>query len=380
MKSILKPCGAALAALATLCGGFGIAPAVAHETETCGGYDHPRAVYTMSNDATANSVLVYRRACNGSLTLQGTFPTGGRGSGAGLGNQGGVVLSGDHRFLLAVDAGSNDVTVFAVKERGLTPFAQAPSGGNKPVSVTIDDDLVYVLNAGSDNISGFRLGKGKLQPMAGSTRPLSATGTGPAEIKFSPDGRSLVVTEKATNKITIYSVGPNGTPGQTPTIVDSAGQTPFGFDFARWRTLIVSEAAGGAPNASTVSSYQLSRTGALSLVDGSVPTNQTAACWIAVTLDGRYAYSTNTHSGSISGFSVAPGGGLNPLSQDGRTGVLANNGAPIDLAITEDDRYLYALDSQNHAISGFAIGAGGSLTLLGSMPGLPMSANGLAAD
>ena len=340
------------------------------------------AVYTMSNDTFANAVLIFQRAANGALTPAGSVQTGGRGTGAGLGDQGGLILSDDHRWLIAVNAASNDVSVFAVHSSGIVKVAQSPSGGAQPISVTIDDDLVYVLNAGSDAISGFRLSdNGELVALSGSSRPLSGKGVGPAEIKFSPGGRSLLVSEKATNKLTVYAVGPDGLPASAPREVTSSGKTPFGFDFAGRRTLVVSEAVGGAPNASTVSSYRVGRDGATTLVSASVPDLQTAACWIATTPDGRYAYTTNTGSGSVSGYSVNASGQLAPLNANG---VTANTGAgsgPIDMAVAGEERgrFLYVLEAKTHAIGAFLIGRDGSLTPGPVLSGLPASAVGLAA-
>jgi 6-phosphogluconolactonase (cycloisomerase 2 family) len=302
------------------------------------------------------------------------------GTGAGLGNQGGLTLSEDGRWLISVNAGSDDLTVFSVERGGLKKVQTIRSGGIRPVSVTVDDDLVYVLNAGSDNLSGFRMNyKGQLQPVAGSTRPLSGTGTNPAQIAFSPDGNNLVVTEKTTNKLVVYSVDRSGLPEQLPQIVPSPGQTPFGFSFANRRQLLVSEAAGGAPNGSSVSSYRLGRDSMLAVVAGAVPTHQTAACWIEVTPSGRYAYATNTGSSSVSGYRVRYTGDISLLNDDGVTASTGEASRPIDLGITRDGRFLYTLNSGNQTLGMFKIKSDGSLESLGSIGGIPEGANGLVA-
>jgi len=165
-------------------------------------------VYTETNSAGANAVQIFQSASDGSLSLAATVSTGGLGTGAGLGNQGALALSGDDRYLYAVNAGSNEISAFTVSDAGLTLVDRVPSGGTHPISVTTHGRLVYVLNSGdSGNISGFHVGPdGHLRPISGSSRPLSSATAGPAEVSFSPDGSTLVVTEKALNQFAIYTV------------------------------------------------------------------------------------------------------------------------------------------------------------------------------
>lgn len=216
-------------------------------------------VFTQTNATSGNSVLIYRRLADGSLLGAGSVATGGTGSGAGLGSQGAVTLSDDGNWLLVVNAGSNEVSSFAVGDGGaLTLRGKASSGGIMPISVTVHDGLVYVLNAGgTGNISGLRLaGDGSLSPIASSTRGLSTTSAGPAEVRFDPSGAWLVVTEKNTNKIDTWRVNANGL--ATGRVVNSSsGMTPFGFAFTTQGVLAVSEAFGGAPDASATSTYTI---------------------------------------------------------------------------------------------------------------------------
>jgi 6-phosphogluconolactonase len=336
------------------------------------------AVYLATNAANGNQVLVLARAGDGSLSAPQTFSTGGTGTGGGLGNQGGVVLAQGNRRLLVVNAGSNEISVFAVRPQGVELLDRVPSGGQRPISLTVFRDLVYVLNAGgSGNISGFRLDPlGNLQPLQGSTRPLSTAASGPAQIAFSPDGGSLVVTEKATNTISTYQVSQAGL-ASGPNAQPSAGTTPFGFAFDRQGTLVVSEAFGGAAGASALSSYRLASNGTLQVISESVGTTQTAACWVVITGDGRFAYTTNTGSGNISGFLIGTNGSLSLLTAGGITGV--TGAAPIDLALSSGDRYLYSLNSGSGTISAFRVRSDGSLAALAGVSGIPAGANGLAA-
>lgn len=334
------------------------------------------AVYTMDNDAVGNHILVFERRANGTLTPVGSYATGGLGTGAGLGNQGGVLLSADQRWLLAVNAGSDEISVFAVEPDGLTLIDRIGSGGSQPISLALDRKLLYVLHAGSPNdITGFTQGSdGHLTPLPGSTVALSAAMTAPAQVSFSPDGSTLAVTEKGTNNIDTFTVDRYGV-AAGPITRASVGNTPFGFAFGKWDYLLVSEAVTGA-----ITSYRLGENGALQVVSPSVSTLQTAACWVVVSNDGRFAYTTNAGSGSISGFLVGQDGSLTLLNADGRTGETGIGSAPIDMAFSGNGRYLYTLNSGTGTISAFAVdGRDGSLRSISGASGLPGSANGLAA-
>ncbi len=257
-----------------------------------------------------------------------------------------------------------------------------PSGGMRPISIAIDKNLVYVLNAGgavgsADNISGFYLTHdGDLLPLPGSTRPLSAANTGPAQISFAPSGDHLVVTEKGTNLIDTFSVDQNGVagPGQ---VTMSSGATPFGFAFTPSGTLVVSEAVGGAVGGSLLSSYFVNTSDLLTTVTASLPTTQTAACWVVVARNGKFAYATNTGSNTVTGVRVNSSGALSLLEANGITATTGMS--PIDAAVSNNDRFLYVLNAGDGSISQFRIESDGSLVSLGSLGGLPAGLVGLVA-
>jgi len=340
------------------------------------------AVYTSTNQVSGNAVAVFERGADGALTPAGQYPTGGLGTGGGLGSQGALALSNGGRFLFVVNAGSNDVSAFRVKSGGLTVVDRIASGGVRPISLTTDRDLLYVLNAGSEasagNISGFRVGSdGSLDAIAGSTRPLSAASVGPAQIQFDPSGATLAVTEKATSRIATYVVGASGI-ASGPNVQASSGETPFGFAFDKRGRLIVSEAFGG--RASALSSYDVGADGGLSVISSSVPAaEERASCWVVTTGNGKFAYTTNTGTGSISGYAIGRDGNLSLLDPDGRTAV--TGGAPIDAALSRNDRFLYALNAGTRRIDAFRVEADGSLIALAGagIGDLPAGVNGLVA-
>jgi 6-phosphogluconolactonase (cycloisomerase 2 family) len=343
----------------------------------------PGAVYTATNSPAGNEIVVFSREADGSFAHLGNVATGGAGTGGGLGNQGGLVIGGDGEWLLAVNAASNDISVFQITDAGMTLTNVEPSGGMLPISVTMYENLVYVLHGmGPGGIAGFTLDEfGDLSPLAGSNRDLSgAMTTGPAQIQFSPDGAWIVVTEKATSLIDIYAIGADGL-ASSHSVQPSNGQTPFGFDFSQRGHLIVSEAFGGMPDASAVSSYIVGMNGSLQTVNHSVGTDETAACWIEITNNGRFAYTTNTGSGTVSGYSVRPRDGkLKLLDSDGVTALTGDGSSPIDLALSQNSRFLYVLNSGTNEIAAFEVNkSSGSLTPIGSISGLPDGANGLVA-
>jgi 6-phosphogluconolactonase len=333
--------------------------------------DGPGAVYALTNQSGGNAVAIFARAADGALSWIGSAPTGGTGAGAGLGSQGAIALSDDGRWLFAVNAGSNDVSAFAVRGNALALTGRVASGGVRPISVTVHGGLLYVLNAGGDgNISGFTVGNtGALAPIAGSTRALSGTNVGPAQVSFSPNGRWLVVSEKSTNRLDVYALAGDGT-ASAPAASASAGGTPFGFAFGHRDELFVSEAAGSA------SSYVIGGSGALGTASGAVLTHQGAPCWAVVTNNGKFGYTANAQGGSISGFAIAQDGSIGLIDADGRTAVVG--GGNIDLAVSGNSRYLYQLNG-NRSISGFRIEADGHLTAVNNVAGLPASTVGLVA-
>jgi len=330
-----------------------------------------RAVYTLTNQVAGNAVAVFNRAADGTLTAAGTVATGGTGTGAGLGSQGAVALSDDGQLLFAVNAGSNDVSVFTVGSAGLSLASVTPSGGTLPISLTVHGQALYVLNAGGNgNISGFSVGSdGTLTPIVGSTQPLSGTNVGPAEVAFSPDGRRLVVSEKNTNLLDVYAVDANGVASGRISVA-SAGGTPFGFSFGLRNELFVSEATGSA------SSYVLGA-GPLSLVSGAVSNHQGAPCWAVVTNDGRFGF-TGNGAGSVSAFTIAPDGSISLVDASGASAVIS--GGVNDIALSGNSGYLYVLQTGGvQAIHAFRVQSDGHLVPLGPITGLPAGTRGLAA-
>lgn len=346
------------------------------------------AVFTISNDATANEVWAFGRAADGSLAAATKTATGGKGLGKGLGSQGALALSNDGKRLVVVDAGSSELTTFAVDGTKLTVLSRVSSHGTTPVSVAIHGDLVYVLNAGGTAcIGGFRMHEdGALEYLEGSTHALSAASPGAAEVAFSPAGDALVVTEKGTNVIDTFTVDANGLASNGEAL-PSSGMTPFGFAFTQSGTIVVSEAFGGTVGLGATSSYRLAAPhpdGAggverdLVTVSGSVKNQQGAPCWVAIANDGRWAFVANTATGTVSTYAVMADGSIRVLG-DGASGVTGAGTKPADLALDRSSKRLYVLDGGTHDLAIFDVAADGSLAKRAGAPALPMTAAGLVA-
>ena len=337
------------------------------------------AVYALTNAAGGNAVAIYARSRDGRLTSLGSVLTGGMGTGMGLGSQGALVLSKNERWLFAVNAASNDVSVFEVRRDWLSLVDRKPSGGERPISLTVHEDTLFVLNAGgTGNISGFEIDDdGVLQPLPELTRPLSSAAADPAQVQFNQDGDMLAVTEKATNAITLYPVDEHGMPGG-PLAQPSAGQTPFGFAWGPRNRLIISEAFGGAAGAGAVSSYAVAEDGSLRTVSGSAANMQSAPCWVALGKRGRYAYIANTGSGTVSAYRVERGGELMLLNGDGVAAMTGEGSRPADLAVSQNGRFLYVRNGGTGTIAAFQIQRGGGLMSLGEAGSLAAGAAGLA--
>src|SRR5262249_57508070 len=100
--------------------------------------------------------------------------------------------------------------------------------------------------------------------------------TAAGQVGFTPDGRELLVTTKASGStIDVFQVAPNGRLSATPVANPSATPVPFAFTFAPAGRLAVGEAG-----ASSVSTYAVQQPGTLTGAR-SQPDGQVALCWIA---------------------------------------------------------------------------------------------------
>jgi 6-phosphogluconolactonase (cycloisomerase 2 family) len=331
------------------------------------------AVYLQTNEP-RNQVIALRRAADGALSTRGSRATGGAGTGQPhLTSQGSVVVTSSGEHLLVTNAASGDVSMFAL--RGELELLDRAPAGTGPQSVAERGGLVYVLNRGNPSLTGFRLEAGGLQKIPGSERALSGQDTDPAQVGFAPDSSTLIVTQRGTDSIAAYPVTPEGTLGE-PRVTASSGPTPYGFAFTIGGTLVVTQASHGAAGASAASSYVL-RGGALVPVSRSVGNDRTALCWVAVAKDGRHAFAVSFGDSAVSRYAV---GGDGSLSLEDATAAVVAGGRPglRDLALAPDGRHLYTIHADSGQIFGFTVADDGTLLPVGSWGDLPVSMAGLA--
>jgi 6-phosphogluconolactonase (cycloisomerase 2 family) len=338
----------------------------------------PGAVYTLTNAADGNGVVAFHRAESGALTPLGTFATGGNGVGGTLDpltSQYAVVLSESHDALFAVDAGSDDITSFRVGAQGaLTLASRVSSGGTRPNSIAVHGGLVYALNSGNNTVSGFRVGGGaQLVAIPHSTRSLAQGADGAAAIRFTPDGKRVIVAERVSNRLEVFAVRDDGRLSD-PVVTPGNGGASFGFDITSRSQPIVSETQG------TLTSYALAANRTLSPITASISTGGNAPCWVTITADGRFAYTTNSASGTLAGYAVDVAGHLTPITPSGPTGDSGAGAVPLDFDHV-GSRFLYTLEAGTGTIGTFAINADGTLAARPDVPaGAPSSGmQGLAA-
>jgi 6-phosphogluconolactonase (cycloisomerase 2 family) len=337
----------------------------------------PGAVYAQTN-AAPNEVIAFRRKSDGSLEPIGSVATGGDGDGSPhLQSQGSVVLTGDGKHLLVTNASSEDLSVFSVAPDGSVELRERVHTGDAPRSVDEHDGLVVVLNAGEPGLASFRLDEdGGISAVEGGHQPLE-TDADPAQVAFGPGGSMVAVTERGTDSIATYEVASDGTFGDFGTVA-SEGPTPYGFAFTSGGTLVVTEAFRAEKGAAAASSYALVD-GSLEARTPSVGNGRSEICWAVITPDDRYAFATNYADGAVSRFGISAEG---LLSLEDATAGISVDGAPglRDEGLSSDGRFLYAIDADGGRIYGWSVGADGALEPVGSWEGLPETVAGLAAN
>lgn len=363
---------------------FSTVHTVAQEQNQKGG-NNAQAVFVMTNAAEKNEVIAFQHAADGTLQEAGRFATGGRGSGGNtdpLESQGSLTLSQDNSLLFAVNAGSGEISVFRVEGSELELIDKVSSGGSEPNAVAQHGGLVYVLNTGgSSEVVGFALNHGHLAQIPQSTRFLTTNNSEGASLAFSPDGKFLAVTERATNNIDVFAVQGDGR--LAPIVVNkNGGPGSFSVTFAPNGVALVSETGpAGVSNGSAISSYAVQADGTLTAISASVPTFGAANCWDAVTPDGRFVYVSNAGSATVSGFAIGANGTLTPIAGT-VVGSNPTGATNLDLTVSADGAFLYTLNTGNGTIGIFAIQKDGTLVNVGAAEGFAAKAgfNGIAAN
>jgi 6-phosphogluconolactonase (cycloisomerase 2 family) len=330
------------------------------------------AVFAATNDANQNEVVMYSRSETGALKYVGNFATGGRGEGGindPLQAESSLLLSPDHKYLLAVNAGSSNISLFQVYNYGLQLLDKKPTQGGNPVSIAMHGDLVYVANVGGTyHTAGFWLKPwGELEFIPNSKQPLSGLDTEPGAIAFSPDGTKVIVTERQTSNIDVFSVAADGSLTNAK-VTAAQGVEPFGAQFAASGALLVSEAGSGA-----VSSYEVNADNSLSVITSKSPSSGAATCWVIS--GGGYAYATSAITSSVSAYKLSAAGALTALGitlkEPGNAAAIfppvGVTAFPLDLELTPDNKFLYVVYSALGKVIGYSVGPNGTLTKVASV-------------
>ena len=343
------------------------------------------SVFVMTNDKVKNEVLTYQRGYDGQFVLRERAATGGRGSGGEtdpLQSQGSLTISGDHTLLFAVNSASGSVSSFHILDGIPVLIDKETSEGAFPIAVTEHNGTVYVLNAGgSGAIVVFKAdGFGRLHEIQSSSAFLTGTNSGASSISVSPNGKWLVVIEKASNSIDVFPIHADGTLG---TVVANKSVTAgvFATVFTAGGQLIVSEnQPNSGTDTSSISSYTINANGTLTAITQSIPTFGNGNCWNAITPNGKWVFVDNSATSSVAGFSISSAGALSPIA-DTVVSTLPEGSTNLDMAISADGKYLFNVLSGAGQIGVFTINAGGTVNQLGSIEGLPQTVgfNGIAA-
>jgi 6-phosphogluconolactonase (cycloisomerase 2 family) len=345
-----------------------------------------KVLFVQTNQPDGNQIIVYDRHRDGTIAYRATYDTGGNGAVAEgapsdpLASQGSLVTADHGRVLLAVNAGSDTVSVFGIRGDRLKLRQVVPSGGSFPASIAVHGRLVYVMNsAGDGTLQGYRLSRDRLYPIHGSSRSLDLSAvrppdtpdflTFPGQVGFSPDGSRLIVTTKVSGSlIDVWWVHRDGRLSADPVMNVSTSPVPFAFAFDRHGRLVVTEAAMGQ-----VSTYRLNADNSLTGIGTTTPSGEIALCWIAFAR-GSY-YGTNTGSDSISSFRVAGNGSPTLIA----AAAAMTDGGPTDMAVSADQRYLYVQGGASGTIDVFRVHGNGSLMQIQTVTGLPTFTEGITA-
>jgi 6-phosphogluconolactonase (cycloisomerase 2 family) len=361
--------------------GFAIAGGASASTPRAFNWLGPRPALFVETDASANSVLSYRQASDGTISYAGTYLTGGEGATAAgatadpLASQDGLVLANNGANLIATNPGSDTVTVFAVQGTHLTAIQQVPSGGLFPDSIATNGHLVAVLNAGgAGSVAEFQWLGDHLVPLAGQVRSLGLSNStppdfhhGPGQLSYTPNGQHLIITTKlSTNGYDVFSVGFNGALDATPVVTTAVNDLPFSFVFDAAGNVVATEASN-----SSVTTYRVNANGTLSSL-GTVSDGGTALCWISGA--NGYFFGSNSGSATVSSFTENSSGA--PVLVNA-TAASAHAGT-TDSVISPDGKFFYVESGGAGTIDVFAIGSAGTLTQIETIFNTPLASEGLA--
>ena len=379
--------------------------------------------YVVSNKADGNTVIGLSHDGNGNFTTLGEYPTGGVGTGdlevPGLSPRDdshpltdgqdplisafAIQKTRDGQFVLVANPGDGTISSMKINEDySLSKVSTVKSGGSYPISITNHGDAVFVANIGAGNFKGTLAGftidmDGNLAPMENAVRKLGRFGGRPSAVKFTPNGKYVVITHILSGLIAVFGYEDGVLSKKPVSSIDSpqadrhrALANPVGFDFIPKGNgdaiLVMSEARFFAPGlqlpkrdgqfffeTSSLTTYRVTADGDITLVTADALTGhareggQRTNCWIGVSADGRYAYAVNALDSSISSYTIGADGSASLLEE------LAYKTPSYtfltDIYRSSDGKFFYQLHGYGGRVSALRINSDGSLTEVGVWEG-----------
>jgi 6-phosphogluconolactonase (cycloisomerase 2 family) len=283
------------------------------------------------------------------------------------------------KFAYVANAGSTDISGYRVNAANgaLSALADidAASVGNQATmqtgqtslrAVAVDPNNLFAYAVGASGVSAFTINdnSGALTPVAPTPFP---AGTNPLAIGIEPSARFVYVANSGSNNVSAFRI--NALSGALTNIAGSpfaAGTFPASVTIhPNGRFAYVTNLnTGGAPG--NVSAFRIDPvTGALTSVAGSPFTAGLDPRIIVIDSSGRFAYVMNIDSNDISAFHIRDSGALVPVTGSPFGGL----SSPRGITIEPTGRFLYVTNRGANNISAFAINSvSGALTPVAGSP------------
>ena len=380
-------------------------------------------LYMQTNEV-ENGIIHYHRSANGALAEVERVATGGAGSGElspiyhikrpnDFEGAGSVILTPDRRFLFTTNAGDNSVSSFAVDKEGrvtlldVKPTGNPTNGGAKSLAYAPSSRTLFVLHTvGPDHLRLMSVDeKGKLtaRPEQYSVNTKDWPNRGPTMVVLSPDGKFLVVAtafdELPSRKnpdgslilwiprpdgtlhvivsnapdpdgIVVFPVGKDGGLGE-PSFYDARGAVPFYIAFLHNRpdTFLIGFGVADGLAMGRIDAEGKINVGPIVKIDTSAGL-PSEVCWLAVSPDDRFVFTTNFGYSTMSSFRI-DGNGLS-IAKDPASPKVKGDGTfraidgvvssgPSDSWLTPDGAYLYQIYGNASKLVGYATQRDGSL-------------------
>jgi DNA-binding beta-propeller fold protein YncE len=378
--------------------------------------DRGSHVYIQTNEID-NKIIDFHRAADGQLHEAGRIATSGKGSGEfkpvtgeesapnAFEGAGSVILSADRKYLFAANGGDNTVSVFSISPTGLKLLdteatgqaVTGRSGTAKSLAYDNAKGVLYVVHTfGPDHVRllDFRSGQLTARPLSYTVNTRVKTDRLPTQAVLSPDGKFLLVdilfdrrpgkkadgspdlaiaNDKDKDGLVVFPVNANGSLGKA-VFNDAGGKAPFFVKFLPGSStrFINAYAASDGLAVSTINKAGKVRSGPVVPIDASrgMPSE---LCWISLSGDGKYVFTSNFGLGSVSVYSL--NGTTLRLIKDHAVNEPGNGkfasinmvptSAPSDSWSSSDGRNFYQLYPNASKLVSYRIEGGGGLTKIG---------------